>query len=131
MRLKSWKIEILIKQLAKSHIPSYAVIWNLIEDIKCGSHPNLFTNMIKIKCSSVFLSLFVSVVSWLSLLLFDRLGELDSQFNHRWCIVNSWRRYYWFVLIVLIKQGDKLLEVLNRWSWLPSIFFLWISFLWK
>ena len=74
---ESWKIEILMKQLARSYLRLYAVKWNAVENIKHWIYLNLSKNTIKIKHSSVFFSLFVSAVDWSALLLFTRLSGLD------------------------------------------------------
>ena len=58
MKLESRKIKVLIKVGCKSR----AVTCNASEDIEYGNYPNLSKNMIKIKCSSVFLSSFVNTV---------------------------------------------------------------------
>ena len=70
-------------RLARSYVQSRAVTCNAGEDVEHRNYPNLFKNTIKIKCSSVFFSLFVSAIGWLSSLLFGRLSELDCQFSHR------------------------------------------------
>ena len=62
MRLESQKVDVLMKQLIKSHVQSRAVTCGVTEDAKHGKYLNLSKNMIKIKCSSIF-SLFVSAIS--------------------------------------------------------------------
>ena len=113
---------------------SHAVTCNAAEDVKCRSYPNLSKNTIKFKCSSVFFSSFVSAISWPSSLLFKRLSGLDCRFDcwfsHRWCGVDSKRSCSQLVRMIFMERAVELSEMLNRWSWLPGILFLWISFPW-
>ena len=113
-----------------SYVQSHAVTCIAAENIKRGSYPNLFKNMIKFKRSSVRFSLFVSAVGWSSLSLFGRSSQFDCWSSHRWCGVNSRWSYGWLVRIVFVEWADKLSKVLDYWSWLPGILFLWISFPW-
>ena len=62
MRLEIQKVKVLMKQLARNHVQSRAVIYNVTEDVKRGNYPNLSKNTIKIKRSLVFSS-FVSAIS--------------------------------------------------------------------
>ena len=85
MRLESRKVEVLMKvdwklyAVTCSHVQLRAVMFNIAENVECGSYPNLSKNPIKFKRSSVFSSLFVSIISWSSLLLFGKLSKLDCR----------------------------------------------------
>ena len=82
MRLKSQKIEVLMKRLARSHVQSRAVTCNMFKDVEHRNYPNLSKNTTKIKHNSVFFSLFVSAVGWLVLFLLWRLSGLDCWSSH-------------------------------------------------
>ena len=71
-----------MKQLAESDMQSCIVTCNMTENVNRESYPNLSKNTIKIKYSLVFFILFISVVSWLALLLFERLTWLHYWFSH-------------------------------------------------
>ena len=113
-----------------SHVQSCAVMCCAAEDIVCVRYLNSSKNTIKIKHSSVVFSSFVIAIGWSSLLLFGRSSRLDYQSSHWYCGVNSRRSRSWHVRMVLVEQANELSEVLDRWSWLPSILFFWISFPW-
>ena len=78
-----------------------------------GSYPNLSKNMIKIKCSSVLFSSFVTAVGWSSSLSFGRPSRLDCWSGHRWCGVNSRRSRGRLAKMVLVERADELFEVLD------------------
>ena len=116
-------------EVTYSHVQLCAVTCSTAKDVEHASYPNLSKNTIKIKRSSFFLSLFVNAVGWSSLLLFEKLSGLDCRSSHWWRNVNSRRIHGQLVRMVLVEQADELSEMLDRWSWLPGILFLWISFL--
>ena len=129
MRLKSRKVEILMKigwksrAVTCSHVQSRAVMCSYVQSravtcnaagcVKRVSYLNLSKNMIKIKRSSVLLSLFVSAVSWSSSLSFERLSGRDCQSSHRWRGVDSRRSRGRLVRMVLVERADELSEVLD------------------
>ena len=123
---RSRKVEVLTKTIGKK---LHAVTCNAAKDVRLGSYPNSSKNTMKIKRSSLFSS-FVSAVGWLSSLSFGRLRGLDCWSSHRWCSVNSRRSRGRLIRMILVERADKLSEVLDRWGWLPGIFFLRISFPW-
>ena len=111
-----------------SYMQSRAVSCIAAEDVECKSYPNLSKNTIKFKRGSVCFSSFASAVGWLSLLLFERLCELNCRSSHWWCSVDSRKSRGWLIEMIFVEQVDNFSAVLDRWSWLPGIFFLWISF---
>ena len=96
------------------HVQSHAITCSTAEDVECVRYLNLSKNTIKIKRSSVFFSLFVSVVGWSSLLSFGRFSRLDSRSSHRWCGVNSRKSCGRLVRMILVEQVDELPKVLDR-----------------
>ena len=67
IRLESRKVDIIMKvgwksrALTCSHVQSHTVTCSAAVDVECGRYPNLSKNIIKIKCRSVFFSLFVGI----------------------------------------------------------------------
>ena len=99
-----------------SHVQSRAVTCSAAEDVERVSYPNSSKNTIKIKRSSVLLSLFVSAVGWSSSLSFERLSGRDCRSSHWWRGVDSKRSRGRLVRMVLVGQADELSKVLDRWS---------------
>ena len=96
------------------HVQSCAVTCSAAENVKSRKYPYLSKNTIKIKCSSVLFSLFVSVIGWLSSLLFERLRRLDCRFSHWWYGVDSRGSRGWLVRMLFVEQADELSELLDR-----------------
>ena len=86
-----------------SHVRSRVVTYSAADNVDHVSYPNLSKNMIKIKHSSVFLSLFISAVGWSSSLSFERLSGRNCRSNHRWCGVNSRRSCDRLVKMVFVE----------------------------
>ena len=115
-----------------SHVQSCTV---MCSHVQCGwecqvwDYPNSSKNTIKFKRSLVLLRSFVNVIGWLSSLSFGRPNRLDYWSSHWWCDVNSKRSRDRLVRMVFVERVDELYKMLDSWSWLPGILFLWISFL--
>ena len=92
---------------------SRAVTCSAAENIERVSYPNSSKNTIKIKHSSVLLSLFVSAVGWSSSFLFERLIGRDCWSSHWWRSVDSKRSRGWLVRMVFVERADELSEMLD------------------
>lgn len=81
--------------------------------------------VIKMKCSSVLFSLFVSNVNWSTLFLFCGLSNLFYSWDsYQWCSVNNEKQRCRLLRVVFMKQVNELFKVLNSQEKLSSIFFL-------
>ena len=87
---------------------------SVAEDVKYVRYPNLSKNTIKIKRSSILLSLFVSTISSSFLLLFESSNRLNCRSSYWWCDVNSRKSRGRLVKMILVEQSDELPEVLDR-----------------
>ena len=55
-------------------------------------------------------------------------GGEDYWSGYWWRGIDGRKSRCWLVKMVLIEQANELSKVLDRWGWLPGIFFLWIPF---